>query len=249
VCGLVEGQGVRAGMNEEQWLSWTDPAVMLAFLRGKASYRKLRLFACACVRRLYARDKEELPKEVEISERYAEGMAGKKELRMFRAQLGARGGYSAAWAANNAIHAVLNERAASAAALAVDFASTYFYYLVIEQEKFDHSTEHPLDAYAARQAERGEQAALLRDTFPNPFRSTPAITPDTLAHNDGILKLAQAAYDNRVLPAGLLDPARLAILADALEEAGADAALLEHLRGPGPHVRGCFALDAVLGKV
>jgi hypothetical protein len=42
---------------------------------------------------------------------------------------------------------------------------------------------------------------------------------------------------------------RLAVLADALEEAGcADALLLAHLRSPGPHVRGCFALDAVRGK-
>ena len=46
-----------------------------------------------------------------------------------------------------------------------------------------------------------------------------------------------------------LDPDRLAVLADALEEAGCDNAdLLSHLRGPGPHVRGCWALDLLLGK-
>ena len=45
-----------------------------------------------------------------------------------------------------------------------------------------------------------------------------------------------------------LDPARLAVLADALEEAGADAELLAHLRSAGPHVRGCSALDAILSK-
>jgi hypothetical protein len=39
------------------------------------------------------------------------------------------------------------------------------------------------------------------------------------------------------------------VLADALEEAGcADADILGHLRGPGPHVRGCFVLDFLLGK-
>lgn len=48
---------------------------------------------------------------------------------------------------------------------------------------------------------------------------------------------------------GTLDPARLAVLSDALEEAGcAEAALLTHLRSPGPHVRGCWALDLVLGR-
>jgi hypothetical protein len=56
--------------------------------------------------------------------------------------------------------------------------------------------------------------------------------------------LAQAAYDERSLPAGTLAPSRLSALADALEEAGcADAGLLGHLRGPGPHARGCWALD------
>ena len=39
------------------------------------------------------------------------------------------------------------------------------------------------------------------------------------------------------------------LLTDALEEAGcAEAAILDHLRGPGPHVRGCHPVDAVLGK-
>ncbi len=34
---------------------------------------------------------------------------------------------------------------------------------------------------------------------------------------------------------------RIAVLADALEEAGCtDPAILSHLRGPGPHVRGCW---------
>jgi hypothetical protein len=64
-----------------------------------------------------------------------------------------------------------------------------------------------------------------------------------------VLALAAAAYDNRVSPAGTLDPDRLAVLADALEEAGCtDTRILGHLRGPGPHVRGCFALDLILDK-
>jgi hypothetical protein len=45
------------------------------------------------------------------------------------------------------------------------------------------------------------------------------------------------------------DPACLARLADALEDAGCtDPELLGHLRSPGPHVRGCWAVDLVLGK-
>jgi hypothetical protein len=61
--------------------------------------------------------------------------------------------------------------------------------------------------------------------------------------------MASAIYEERSLPEETFDPARLAVLADALDEAGcSDAELLGHLRGPGPHVRGCFAVDAVLGK-
>jgi len=64
-----------------------------------------------------------------------------------------------------------------------------------------------------------------------------------------VVALAQAAYDERELPAGTLDLARLAVLADALEEAGCTAqTILDHLRGPGPHVRGCWAVDLILGK-
>jgi hypothetical protein len=64
-----------------------------------------------------------------------------------------------------------------------------------------------------------------------------------------VLNLAQAAYDNRLLPSGLLDNTRLAVLADALERGGcSNADLLSHLRGPGPHVRDCWVVDAILGK-
>jgi hypothetical protein len=64
-----------------------------------------------------------------------------------------------------------------------------------------------------------------------------------------VLALARVAYDERDPARGLLDPQRLLVLADALEEAGCtDQAILDHLRGPGPHVRGCWVLDMLLGK-
>jgi hypothetical protein len=64
-----------------------------------------------------------------------------------------------------------------------------------------------------------------------------------------VLLLATAAYEERNLPSGELALVRLAVLADALEETGCtDAAVLDHLRGPGHHVRGCFAVDLLLDK-
>jgi hypothetical protein len=54
--------------------------------------------------------------------------------------------------------------------------------------------------------------------------------------------LAQAIYDDRTFD-------HLPILADALEEAGCSVKeMLDHLRGPGPHVRGCWAVDLLLGR-
>jgi hypothetical protein len=54
--------------------------------------------------------------------------------------------------------------------------------------------------------------------------------------------LAQAIYEDRAFD-------RLPVLADALEDAGCtNSDLLGHLRGPGPHARGCWVLDLLLGK-
>jgi hypothetical protein len=93
---------------------------------------------------------------------------------------------------------------------------------------------------------RATQAALLRDIIGNPFRP---VTVSRAWQTPQVVPLAQAAYEQRELPAGTLDVARLAVLADALEDAGCDQAdLLGHLRGPGPHVRGCWAVDLLLGK-
>jgi len=42
---------------------------------------------------------------------------------------------------------------------------------------------------------------------------------------------------------------RMSELAEALEEAGCtDAEILQHCRGPGPHIRGCWVIDLILGK-
>jgi hypothetical protein len=86
---------------------------------------------------------------------------------------------------------------------------------------------------------------LVRCVFGNPCRP---LRVNAAWRSPAAVALAWAAYDERELPSGHLDPARLLAVADALEEAGAtDAQLLGHLRSPGPHVRGCAAVDAVLG--
>jgi hypothetical protein len=39
-------------MTEEEWLASTEPATMLPFAQVRADERRLRLFACACCRRV-----------------------------------------------------------------------------------------------------------------------------------------------------------------------------------------------------
>jgi hypothetical protein len=110
-------------------------------------------------------------------------------------------------------------------------------------------------------------AALLRDVIGNPFRPVelrhlgnalcrrcngagtrpdvypPAPCPACSCITPAALSVARRAYDER-------DFGALPVLADALEEAGCmEEVLLWHLRGPDPHVRGCWTLDLVLGLI
>ncbi|MFO0796468.1 MAG: hypothetical protein U0804_03265 [Gemmataceae bacterium] len=83
------------------------------------------------------------------------------------------------------------------------------------------------------------QSLLLRDIVGNPFRP---VAFDPAWRTEAVVGLARGAYEDRAFD-------RLPVLADALEDAGcADAAVLAHCRGPGPHVRGCWVVDLVLGK-
>src|SRR5262249_51887056 len=83
------------------------------------------------------------------------------------------------------------------------------------------------------------QVQILRDLFGNPFRPA-SIAPS--CRTPKVVVLAQETYDNYAFD-------RLPVLAGALEEAGCDnEEILGHCRGPGSHVRGCWAVDAVLGK-
>jgi hypothetical protein len=220
----------------------TDPKRILEYLRGRASDRKLRLFACACCRRVeHLLTDERSRRAVDVAERYADGQAGEAE------QTAA---YREAFAVlHGTIRPPLRGREERVAGLAVGAAAD-----VVAGSELGAAfapTAGPRRAIGwtamISAAERAAQCDLLRDVFGDPDWP-PSIDPAWRAWQGGIVvALARAAYEERSLPAGTLDSARLAVLADALDEAGcADPALLGHLRGAGPHVRGCFAVDAIL---
>ena len=83
------------------------------------------------------------------------------------------------------------------------------------------------------------QAAIIRDIVGNPFRSV-SFSPTW--RTDTAVSLATQMYESR-------DFSAMPILADALQDAGCDNKdILDHCRGPGSHVRGCWVVDLVLGK-
>ena len=254
-------------MTEAGWLACTDPEPMLGFLSRKEarrnwlpfgrgllalmkiagresafherptiSRRRLRLFAAGCCRCIWDLLVDERSKKVVAeAERFADGLVSWEEFsRTWLAGVPTwipRGTYSAFSAAADAATATGDEDAASAAARAADRAAAAI------------AWSADLDSAAAWNSAKKGQADVLRDIVGNPFRLPPAIEPAWLVWNDGtIRKIVQAIYEERAFD-------RLPILADALEDTGCDnVELLAHCRGDGPHVRGCWVVDLLLGK-
>jgi hypothetical protein len=232
-------------MTEQEWLRSPEPVRMVTHLRfnsgltrTKGGRRKLRLFGCACCRRVpHIFPGEPWWPAVGLAEQLADGTTDQADV---DAALRAAGlvlrdgeGDRLRQARGNLHQAVLKVcgpiRTAPMACSSVGIALRWL--------------------GSGEAAESAVQADLLRDVFGNPFRRPPLIEPGVLQWNGGtIQRLADEAYEHRRLPSGHLDPPMLAVLADALEEAGADAALVAHLREPGPHYRGCHALDQLLDK-
>jgi hypothetical protein len=202
---------------------------MLEFLCDKVSERKLRLFAAECCHR--TRDLFDDPwsqEAVRIAERLATGSVGAVEREMAWdetmydlecVESGTEG--DAVWFARLTAHNALASGAYRAAQMAAS------------------SAIHTFPDLAFREI----LANAVRDIFANPFRPAIVVAPDVFIWRGGLVpQLAASIHD-------ACDFGRLPVLADALEDAGCvDAELLGHLRGPGMHVRGCFALDLLLGK-
>jgi hypothetical protein len=236
-------------MDERERLTCMDPELMLRFLPGKPSERKLRLFGLACCRRVWhLLPSERWERLVEVGERFVDQAASRDEFNSVWWRVSTAppspGGYLGELilrelieVANGIGVADFNPRRALAVAEAAANAVA---------KVADERTDAEANACPPRDAERAAQSGLLGDLFGNAFRP---VALDTAWRSSAVLGLAQAAYDDPTLPAGTLDPERLAILADALEEAGCDQAeLLGHLRSNGPHVRGCWAVDLLLGR-
>jgi hypothetical protein len=210
-------------MTEAEWEACGTLRLLEQALGEKLSRRKDRLFAVACCRPIWDLMTHFYSRQaVEASERFAEDEAALNEMK----------------AARGRVRFSRRDQPA------------YLAYLIAGESLVgfaDHARRVRTEAdllVSGEQAE-AEQVQSLRDIYGNPFRPV-ALNPSCITGD--VRSLAQAAYGERILPSGHLDPARLGILADALEEAGATGEILTHMRSPGPHVRGCWAVDLILGK-
>jgi hypothetical protein len=226
----VRGRG--CPMTEEEWLACKSPGGMLTYLREqsgvarrKGGRRTLRLFACACCRRVWHKLAEDRDRRVVLlSEAFADGMASAEELESARRRCLDRTGrvYPAVRAA---IAAADPQPRAAAKAVTFGVCGAIASHGVGYDERW--------------KAEAEAMAGIVREVFGNPFR--PAVL-DPAWRTPGVAAVAHAIYEERSFD-------QLPILADALEDARCDdEAILGHCRGPGPHVRGCWALDLILAK-
>jgi hypothetical protein len=245
---------------------------MLEWLRnnGRLSDRKLRLFAVACVRRVWHLFGDERSRTaVEVAERYADGAADLATLEALQAAADGLGwsNYQVA-AAATCTSPMPRCRCGAEMALRQGPRDPFFgcttypncrevqpslYTAAGAAARAAASAVDPSGAAGWRgthDAVRVQQCRLLRDLFgPLLFRDI-HIDPGWLVWQDSMVrKLAQAVYNDRHLPEGILDSARLVVLADALEEAGCtNPDILTHCRNGREHVRGCWIVDLLLGQ-
>jgi hypothetical protein len=229
-----------AGDQPDQDGSRTD---LLPFTTaGRAEERKLRLYACACCRRVWDRLALDCRRAVEAAEAYADGHISMRELADGWRMAGKLEGMRRLIATPESEQAVLAGR-----------ISALRYYQLTEQV---HRVAAPVftaeDAAAVaedllpwrgvsldNEEVTAAHAHFYRDVF---GESDQPVAFDSAWRTPAVQALARSMYDGR-------DFARMPDLADALEATGCgDAALLGHCRADLAHVRGCWALDVVLGN-
>jgi hypothetical protein len=254
-------------MTAEEWTQAHNVEKLIYLVEKTISSRKLRLFTLGCCHRVsHLLGDGRCHRTIAVAETFADNGCGKAELELHRRQAQEIGENleKQCRASDGTIfpHAYMMA-AQSSASSAVAFAAT------LDQTRKFYPTPSGVNvstsvvceaacrareavfaatkasggddaiAGASSEAEMQAQMQVLRDVVGAPFSATKSVIAwQTVT----VMSLATAIYADRAFD-------RLPILADALEDAGCDHAdILNHCRGPGPHVLGCWPLDLVLGK-
>ncbi|HEY7310847.1 MAG TPA: hypothetical protein VH643_15895 [Gemmataceae bacterium] len=247
-------------MTEAEWLAGADPKPMLdemLFDREEAtdeatSPRKLRLFMVACVRRQWHHlHDQRLRRALNIAEQFAElGAPREAPGEILEAKAQAKAAWnsiedgpplSAGIAAEFAV-APVRETLRNSLLPNASCAAHHACSAALPAPPYSPSETPKMREVRYLRPEAKAQADLLRCIFCNPFRPI-TLDPAWLTWHGGLLvSMAQKMYHSR-------DFADMPVLADALEEAGCqDQDILAHCRSGGEHVRGCWVVDALLGK-
>jgi hypothetical protein len=206
------------------------------------SERALRLFAVACCRRVWNQLAPDCRRAVDAAERFADGAIGPEEL-------------AEAWRAAGRLEGLrrLVVTEDSERAFLAGRAQGFRYYqytehvhrvasatLTLEDAR---AVANDLRPWRGDSLENDEVDAahgrISQDVFGGRARS---VAFDAAWRTPAVMSLARSLYDRQ-------DFARMPKLADDLEAAGCrDADLLAHCRSGLEHVRGCWALDAILDR-
>jgi hypothetical protein len=206
-----------AGITEADFQQCRSARRLLAYLPGQGGSRKLRLIACAWHRHILGPYQGQVKQLVETAEQLADGLVAPEEMQQARdAAVAEAALLLPGWRWEQMLR--LAEPSARAA-----MDATFEMLL----ESFEMS-DIPLLIHLVRD--------VLGDVLA-PF-SPPE---EWLRWQGGTLKaMAEVMYKEGTFT-------DLPILADALEDAGCtEPRVLQHCREPGPHVRGCWVIDALM---
>jgi hypothetical protein len=236
-------------MTEAEWFGRTNPQKMLTFLRGRASDRKLRLFALACIRPFRFLVNAETRGALALAERFADGLATNDERKQARkrifdpdrrvkASAADRRGLSkecVRWTLARRPYCAAFKAAECARELGV-LGNSDRQADALEKTQCGWKTS---DWTSVVREQVILQVNILHDLFDAQFRP---MTFDANWRTAEVLDIALAIYDEHAFD-------RLPALADSLAAAGCDnEELLAHCRNGKPHYRGCWAVDLVLDK-
>lgn len=235
-------------MTEAEWLACRDPDALFDFLCGKGkrgwfkepaglpvpvSERKLRLFACACCRRIWRLLPDERSQRVvAVAERFADGLASSAELAATEADAAAAVDQILQIPPNTTdvpqLHACAWGCRAAGEVAAPDFIRAVASVVRAATRMAERDASWSVGAASAAVREW-----LLRDIFGNPFRPPPMLAELPVA----VQSLAESLYAGTDCSFALRD---------ALLEAG-HVELADHFKEKD-HPRGCWALDLILGR-
>ena len=211
-------------MTEEEWLAPTEAGLIVSGSLIVHSPRKHRLLGCACVKWAWTWGLgEEPPPAVSVVEAFADGLATKDDLRRITDEL----------------RSIRSEFDESYRPVPKTYELTESLASEDASEVLGELHGYSADMFISDEPEWTKVNDFARDIFGNPFRP---VAFDPRWRTVDSVDLARVIYEQRAFE-------KMPVLGDALIDAGCeDEQVITHCRGDGPHVRGCWVVDLVLGK-